>query len=132
MIKLNEMLKDFETIAKDIKQNTGAIKKTDFIARLVICYTEDEKSKKNNEYETLKEYTQALDNINFDYRTKDNKYFYLLKKQDFESIQDFETMQQMFCKKDKNGEYTPLTINLNNLFSYRQLLNKIIETLKTR
>lgn len=132
MIKLNDILKDFETIAKDIKQNTGAIKKTDFIARLVICYTEDEKSKKNNEYETLKEYTQALDNINFDYRTKDNKYFYLLKKQDFENIQDFETMQQMFCKKDKNGEYTPLTINLNNLFSYRQLLNKIIETLKTR
>lgn len=132
MIKLNEILKDFETIAKDIKQNTGAIQKNDFIARLVICYTEDEKSKKNNEYETLKEYTQALDNIDFDYRTKDNKYFYLLKKQDFENIQDFETMQQMFCKKDKNGEYTPLTINLNNLFSYRQLLNKIIETLKTR
>ena len=132
MININSMLNDFKTISKQIKENTETIKKQDFIIRLVICYTEDEKSRKNNEYEVLKEYTKELDNIQFDYRAKDNKYIYLLKKSEFEDAEQFKSLQEQFCKKDKNGEYSALTINLTNLYKYKSLLALVLEVLKTK
>ena len=60
MINLNEILTDFEKIANEVKINTGNINKNDFIARLVICYTDDDKSKKASEYSVLQNITKLF------------------------------------------------------------------------
>ena len=132
MINLNEILTDFEKIANEVKTNTGNINKNDFIARIVICYTDDDKSKKANEYSILQNITKQLNELNIEYKTKDNKYFYLLKNTDFENIDDFKKLQNMFCKKDKNNEFTAFTINLNNLKQYEKFIDLAINLLKNK
>lgn len=120
------MLNDFETIAKEIKNNTDKINENNFIIRLVICYEENDKAKNETNYNKLLEYIKILNNLTFEERRKENKYFYLLNKKDFENETDFLKLKQMFSKKDKNDNYKILTINLNNLAKYEKLLQSAI------
>lgn len=132
MIKLNEMLNDFETIAKEIQTTTGKININDFVARLVICYEETDKQKKQNEYNIITNYIDKLNKIDIDYKAKENKYFYLLSKNDFENQKDFETLKQMFNKKDNDGNFKILTINLNNIKQYTKFLDLTVKLLENK
>lgn len=125
MIKINEILTDFQKIASEIQVNTSKINEANFLIRVVICY---ENTDKNNEnYTKLMNAMEALNNINFVEKRKANKYFYLLNKNNFENKNDFTTLQQMFCKKDKNDNFKIITINTNNFLQYEKLLNLAIK-----
>lgn len=132
MIKLNEMLNDFETIAKEIQTTSGKININDFVARLVICYEETDKQKKQDEYNIITNYVEKLNKIDIDYKAKENKYFYLLSKNDFENQKDFETLKQLFNKKDNDGNYKILTINLNNIKQYTKFLDLTVKLLENK
>lgn len=132
MINLNDILTDFEKISKDLKSTTSKINENDFIARLVICYENTEKEKNQAVYNDLIEYTKKLDLITFNYKCKENKYFYLLNKNDFENIADFEKLQSLFCKKDKNNNIKPLTINLKNFNNCKNFLDLTLKVLQSK
>jgi len=125
MIKINEILTDFETIAKEIQTNTSKINEANFLIRVVICY--ENTDKKNENYTKLMNVMEQLNNINFVEKRKANKYFYLLNKNNFENKTDFEKLQQLFCKKDKNDNFKIITINTNNFLQYEKLLNLAIK-----
>lgn len=125
MIKINEILTDFQKIASEIQVNTSKINEANFLIRVVICY---ENTDKNNEnYTKLMNVMEQLNNVNFVEKRKANKYFYLLNKNNFENKNDFTTLQQMFCKKDKNDNFKIITINTNNFLQYEKLLNLAIK-----
>lgn len=125
MIKINEILTDFQKIASEIQANTSKINEANFLIRVVVCY---ENTDKNNEnYTKLINTIKQLNNINFVEKRKSNKYFYLLNKNNFENKNDFTTLQQMFCKKDKNDNFKIITINTNNFLQYEKLLNLAIK-----
>lgn len=125
MIILNELIKDFEKVANEIKTTAEKVEEKNFVCRLVICYEEEEKSKNSAVYEELKAFTEELNEITFDYKVKANKYFYILHKNEFEKIEEFEALQKMYMKKDKI-----LTINLKNFSIYKNLLQKFVKALK--
>lgn len=126
MIKFETIKKDFETIAKAIQQSDDKLKAENFVFRLVICYTDDDKAKYNNNYTFISEYCKELDKINIPYKSKDNKYFYLLNKTMFETTDDFETTKKQLQVKDKQ-----LTINIKNLDDNKKyLLNYALDELK--
>lgn len=125
MIKIDNILTDFNKIANEIQQNTSKVNEANFLIRVVVCY---ENTDKNNEnYTKLMNAMEQLNNVNFVEKRKQNKYFYLLNKNDFENKTDFEKLQQMFCKKDKNDNYKIITINTNNFLQYEKLLNLAIK-----
>lgn len=125
MIKINEILTDFNKIASEIQQNTSKVNEANFLIRVVICY--EDKDKNNENYTKLTQTMNELNKINFVEKRKANKYFYLLNKNDFENKTDFEKLQQLFCKKDKNDNYKIITINTNNFLQYEKLLNLAIK-----
>lgn len=126
MINFEELKKDFEVIAKAIQQSDDKLKADNFVFRLVICYTDDDKAKYNNNYNFISEYCKELDKINIPYKSKDNKYFYLLNKSMFANNEHFEATKKQLSVKDKQ-----LTINAKNLDDNKKyLLNKALEELK--
>lgn len=132
MINLEKILVDFEKISQDLKSINNKIKESDFVARLVICYENEEKAKNNDVYNELVRYTHKLDEINFAYKCKENKYFYLLNKNDFAKQEDFEKLQNMFGKKDKNGNTKIFTINLKNFNQAKKFLDLVLQVLQNR
>lgn len=129
MINLNEILIDFEKISKDLKAVNSKIVESEFIARLVICYENVDKEKNQDIYNELMDYTKKLDLLTFNYKCKENKYFYLLNKNDFENQKDFEKLQILFCKKDKNDNYKPFTINLKNFRQAKKFLDLALQVI---
>lgn len=132
MINLDTILTDFEKISQDLKAVNDKIKESDFVARLVFCYENEEKTKNQDVYNELVGYTQQLDKINFPYKCKENKYFYLLNKNDFEKEEDFTKLQNMFRKKDKNGNIKIFTINLKNFNQAKKFLDLVLQVLQNR
>ena len=135
MIKLENIFNDFETIAKEIETNTGKIVESEFIARLVICYTDKDKATKPNEYNKIQQITSQLNEIQIDYKAKENKYFYLLKTTDFENIDKFNSLKKLFnggVKINDKGlkDFKILTINLNNITKYEKFIDLAIKALK--
>lgn len=142
MIKItdfNTIKKDLEIIANEIKNTTEKVKPEQFIARLVICYTEQEKEKFSVEYTKLMQIAEQLNKLTISYKAKDNKYFYLLKDTDFENISDFRQLKIMFnggstisTEPNRQGlkDYKILTINLKNYNKYEKFLNIAINLLK--
>lgn len=126
MINIETIKKDFETIAKAIRQNDDKLKADNFCFRLVICYTDDDKAKYSNNYDYITEYCKDLDKINIPYKSKDNKYFYLLNKSMFANLDEFEATKKQLEVKDKQ-----LTINAKNLDDNKKYLLQIaLEELK--
>lgn len=125
MIILNDLLKDFEKVANDIKTTAEKVEEKNFICRLVICYEEEEKAKNSAVYEELKALSEELNKIPFDYKVKANKYFYILHKKEFEKEEEFTALQKVFMKKDKI-----LTVNLKNFSVYKSQLQAFIKLLK--
>ena len=123
-MNLENILKDFATISLGIKATEEKLKEENFIARLVICYEENDK--KNANYEALKAYSRELDNLNFDYKIKANKYVYLLNKKEFATAEEFEKVQAMF----KNSKGKILTINLKNFTVCKDFLSLALSILK--
>jgi len=117
MIKYNEIKTDFEKIATAIKTTNGILKALDFAFRLVICYSEDDKAKYNNNYNYIVEYSKKLDALNIPYKSKDNKYFYMLNKTLFDTNDNFLAFQKSLMIKDKQ-----LTINAKNLDDNKKAL----------
>lgn len=132
MINLETILTDFEKISMDLKSCNDKIKESDFVARLVICYEDEEKTKNQDVYNELVGYTHKLDEINFSYKCKENKYFYLLNKNEFEKQEDFEKLKNMFGKKDKKGNIKIFTINLKNFNQAKKLLDLVLQVLQNR
>lgn len=126
MIKYNEIKTDFEKIATAIKQNNGALKALDFAFRLVIHYTDDDKAKYNNNYNYIVEYSKKLDTLNIPFKSKDNKYFYMLNKTLFDTNDNFIEFQKGLMIKGKQ-----LTINAKNLDdNKKELLNFALNEMK--
>lgn len=126
MLNFNEILKDFEKIATEIKATQESIEQQDFVCRLVICIETVEREKHQQENELLKHYENELNKIDFNYRVKENKYIYLLNKREFPTETDFQkTREQFLTKKGKI-----LTINFNNLVKNRNLLDLALKVLK--
>lgn len=125
MLNFNDILKDFETISKDIKVNTERVNEQNFIARLVICYTDEQKQKNIETYNKIKEFTQKIDDLKIEYTTRDNKYLYLLHKDEFETDEQFTQARKLFEKKNKI-----CTINITNYDKYIALLNKALTILQ--
>lgn len=125
-------MQDFEKIAVEAKNSTSKINENNFVARLVICYENAEKEKHIESYNQLVEFTNELDKINFNYRCKENKYFYLLNKCEFEKIDQFMHLREVFGKADKDNNTKLLTINLKNFNNYKDFLNLVIKVLKTK
>lgn len=142
MIKITDfsiIKKDLEIIANEIKNTTEKVKPGQFIARLVICYAEQEKEKFSVEYTKLMQVAEQLNKLTISYKAKDNKYFYLLKDTDFENISDFRQLKIMFnggctvsTEPNRQGlkDYKILTINLKNYNKYEKFLNIAINLLK--
>lgn len=142
MIKItdfNTIKKDLEIIANEIKNTTEKVKPEQFIARLVICYIEQEKEKFSVEYTKLMQIVEQLNKLTISYKAKDNKYFYLLKDTDFENVSDFKQLKIMFnggytisTEPNRQGlkDYKILTINLKNYNKYEKFLNIAINLLK--
>lgn len=84
------------------------------------------------EYNEIQNIISELNKIDFSYKCKANKYFYLLNVAEFEKVEDFKKVQQLFAKKDKKGEYIPVTINIFNLKDYKNLIDYILQTLKNK
>lgn len=131
MINLETILTDFEKISQELKSCNDKIKESDFVARLVICYENEDKAKNQDVYNELVRYTQQLDKINFSYKCKENKYFYLLNKNDFQNQADFEKLQNMFGKKDKTGNIKNFTINLKNFNRAKKFLDLVLQVLQS-
>ena len=114
MINLDTILTDFEKISQDLKAVNDKIKESDFVARLVICYENEEKEKNKDVYNELV------------------GYFYLLNKNEFKKQEDFEKLQNLFGKKDKNGNTKIFTINLKNFNQAKKFLDLVLQVLQNR
>ena len=125
-------MQDFQKIANNASAVNSKIKENDFIARLVICYENAEKEKNIEVYNKIVEYTKELDKIQFNYKVKENKYIYLLNKSEFENSTEFDNLKQMFNKKDNEGNYKILTINLKNFNIYSEFLQLVLKVLKNK
>lgn len=125
MILLNELLKDFEKVANEIKTTAEKVEDKNFICRLVICYEDKEKEANATTYKEVKAIEEELNKIDFDYKIKANKYIYILHKKEFEKEEEFIALQKVFMKKDKI-----LTVNLKNFSVYKKQIEKFIELLK--
>jgi len=132
MINITDLMQDFQKIANNASAVNSKIKENDFIARLVICYENAEKEKNIEVYNKIVEYTKELDKIQFNYKVKENKYIYLLNKSEFENSTEFDNLKQMFNKKDNEGNYKILTINLKNFNIYSEFLQLVLKVLKNK
>lgn len=132
MININDLMQDFQKIATNASAVSSKIKENDFIARLVICYENQEKEKHIETYNKIVEYSKELDNLQFNYKVKENKYIYLLNKSEFENSTEFDNLKQMFNKKDNDGNYKILTINLKNFNVYNDFLQLVLKVLKNK
>lgn len=132
MININDLMQDFQKIATNASAVSSKIKENDFVARLVICYENQEKEKHIETYNKIVEYSKELDNLQFNYKVKENKYIYLLNKSEFENSTEFDNLKQMFNKKDNDGNYKILTINLKNFNVYSEFLQLVLKVLKNK
>lgn len=123
-MNIENILKDFATISLGIKATEEKLKEENFIARLVICYEENDKQNAN--YEGLKAYSKEIDKLSFDYKIKANKYVYILHKKEFSNIEEFNKIQAMF----KTSKNKILTINLKNFLVCKDFLNLALNILK--
>lgn len=123
-MNIEKIMKDFATISLGIKQTEEKLKEENFVARLVICYEENDKQNAN--YEELKAYSKELDKLTFDYKIKANKYVYILHKKEFSNIEEFNKIQAMF----KTSKNKILTINLKNFNVCKDFLNLALNILK--
>lgn len=134
MIILNNILKDFSKIASEIKTKNEKVNEKNFIARLTICYTENEKQTNINTYNEIINYLNEINKLNFDYKIRDNKYIYLLSKTEFNNENEFAELKKIFNNgiKTENdiAEYKILTINIKNFVKYKDFLNLVLQTLK--
>lgn len=124
-MNINNILTDFAKISLGIKAINEKLDGNNFVARLVICYTDNDKNKNLDVYNKIIEYTKELDKLNFSYKVKDNKYIYLLNKTEFKDVNDFTKIQNMFKSKDKI-----LTINIKNFVNCLDFLNLALAILK--
>lgn len=132
MISISDLMQDFQKIANNASAVNSKINEKDFIARLVICYENAEKEKHIETYNKIVEYSKELDNLQFNYKVKENKYIYLLSKNEFENSVEFDNLKQMFNKKDTDGNYKILTINLKNFNVYNDFLQLVLKVLKNK
>ena len=111
MRNIQEILKDFNAVAGGYRPVAERIAEEDFIARLVICYTEEQKAKDSESYRAINDYAQLLNDIQFTNKRKENKYFYLLHKSDFKTKEEFEIVKKA-VQNDNDSKI--LTINTKN------------------
>lgn len=96
----------------------------DFIFRLVICYTDKDKEQAKEQYALISDLINKINRLTFKYAIKDNKYCYLINKEDFSSVDVFKARQ----KTDKKGHIQ--LINLKNIeVMYNKLNMYLIEKL---
>lgn len=111
-MNINSFLTDFAKIAGGYKPVAEKVNEGDFIARLVICYKDSDKTKNENGYNAISAYSEKLNTIDFKNKRKENKYFYLLHKSDFQNESDFTAVKNALQQQNENKI---ITINANNI-----------------
>lgn len=129
MVNFNEILKDFNKIATEIKETNETLNEKNFVCRLVVCYESKQREKNTKQNELTTKYEKEFDKLTFTYKVRDNKYLYLLHKKEFDNESTFKKFRELF-EVEKEGEKKILTINFKNIESSVSLLDKILEILK--
>lgn len=111
-MNINTFLTDFAKIAGGYKPLAEKVNEADFIARLVICYKDSDKAKNEQGYNSISDYVNKINAIEFTNKRKENKYFYLLHKSDFENESDFVAVKNALQQQNDNKI---ITINANNI-----------------
>lgn len=129
MKNFEQIMKDFNKIATAIKETQETVNEKNFVCRLVVCYESKQREKNKKQNELTTKYEKAIDELNFTYKIRDNKYIYLLHKKEFNDEKQFQQMRELF-EIEKENEKKILTINFKNIESSIALLDKILEILK--
>ena len=131
MRNINDILKDFSAIAGGYRPVAEKVNESDFVARLVICYEEEQKAKDSETYKAISEYTKLLNDIQFTNKRKANKYFYLLHKSDFKTAEEFELVKQA-VQSENDGKIITINLKNFNLPKVQALLKLVSEVLSNK
>ena len=119
------ILDELEAIASEVVIADEVVDDKNFVARLVICYTDEDKHKYADEYKLVKSYADKLDKLSIKYKAKANKYFYLLNKSDFSDEPTFQKARNLFVNKKQKI----FTITLKNIKTSIKFLDYALKVL---